>query len=51
METYFEIVDDEGVVNSPQKDLTQALEELDMLKSEGFTFKGDVKVVQVHHIE
>lgn len=50
MNKNFEIMDNEGIVESGLYDLEDALNRLEELLEEGFKFVGDVRIVEVHYI-
>jgi hypothetical protein len=48
--TYFEIIDEKGVIESPFNYYEDACTRLEELQQEGFTFTGNIKIVEVHWI-
>ena len=50
MKNYFEIIDDEGVVESSFNSFDETLTKLQELADEDFVFSGDIKIVEVHLI-
>lgn len=49
-DTYFEIIDDNGVVKGGFKTFDQAEYALGKLKEDNYKFKGDVKIVEVRYV-
>lgn len=48
--TYFEIIDEKGVIESPFNYYEDTCTRLEELQQEGFTFTGDIKIIEVHWI-
>jgi hypothetical protein len=51
MNSYFQIIDEKGVIESPLHSLDEAFERLEFLdEDESFQQAGDLKIVEVHYI-